>query len=1158
MSMKINIIRPDDLLNLKVETINLRLENKDLNLKDTQKPFLVIDNPKKPAYLVVFFPTQSIEETAYFENSVVPSAQDPTQNVPVQPGIDPSQNDPEINRAKQEANKTTNEPLDPPGIIGPNRTATAKPANPSRLVFKVPPKTQIPYTIQGLLDWSNFELQVNPIAAIGDNPTQNQIDNAPPIQAPKPTETALELPYQLIISPTGDVTWGHRPKTFTTKGRTELWHTRLQLKTKDGPVELSRKNRASLRAIWSNYPTYDPDKRPTNVFGPDPELGRTAMSTDDRWQIVILSSAFHGYEGNVTYTMPQFEAANPIFKSAQAETAKAKENSQTTSSFTEAYNQNLGVFTGGLQPGYFHLTGQYVPKPFYADQLILSPLGGWLRSRGNWKPPKRAKKTQQEPKPNFGEILNLIDKKNSQTTMTDTLNEASPGDTTTTMTPMMLITPTSSPQLDLSEWVHVATQGRDHYVRIVYEGELWPFRHRAALIKVTERKFKETAGIVGAYLMQRMFIVVREPEKQFTERGSPFQMVRLTTTVTPDIADPNVITNTTRSFWVEVTTTANPREMFQFHAIGKDWSGNLVDFTIPELFVSISDLPDVAPTKTKLVMEAYNAEGKLKPRSAILFGNKVTFAEQDTDPAKKNDNTQLVTESLNFVVDKFGNPAKMLFASVKIPQVQDLLGKDTPTTIAYFQEYVSGGFDAVNGVFAQIVSENLAPGFPLEDPLQGLTLEKFGLNFTSDKAGGIATPNMNLSTLTRKLGPVAGKAADALTDNFDPAQFFEGVTAQLFGAFDLVSLLASGTPAPSSIDKNAPKLETKTEDVAGGKLIQAILDWNPDVYPVDLGVVVFQNKGLNGSKSKLAIHGVAKKTVSLDNMASPPTFDLTGKLTDFTVAILDSVKINFTEFSFESHVGQKTDVNVKLDPATPVQFFGDLQFVEELRKAIPPDLFGSGLSIDISPTGIRAGFAFALPPISVGVFTLKDISLGAAVTLPFLDGRPTFDFNVSEREHPFLLSVSFFGGTGFFRLQLDTLGMKELEAALEFGATAALDIGVASGEVHIMAGIYFSLQRAEDTLEFSAVLTGYLRLGGSLNVLGIIYISVEFNLSFTYDSGRDKAYGRATLTVEVEVLFFSASVELTVERAFGGSGDPHFQEMWTKPEMWSDYALSFA
>ena len=88
---------------------------------------------------------------------------------------------------------------------------------------------------------------------------------------------------------------------------------------------------------------------------------------------------------------------------------------------------------------------------------------------------------------------------------------------------------------------------------------------------------------------------------------------------------------------------------------------------------------------------------------------------------------------------------------------------------------------------------------------------------------------------------------------------------------------------------------------------------------------------------------------------------------------------------------------------------------------------------------------------------------------------------------------------------------------------------------------------------------GYLRMGGSLNVLGLIKISVEFVLSFTYDSGTEKAYGRATLTVHVEVLFFSASVELTVERAFGGQGgDPKFGEMYDTAERWSEYALAFA
>jgi hypothetical protein len=58
---------------------------------------------------------------------------------------------------------------------------------------------------------------------------------------------------------------------------------------------------------------------------------------------------------------------------------------------------------------------------------------------------------------------------------------------------------------------------------------------------------------------------------------------------------------------------------------------------------------------------------------------------------------------------------------------------------------------------------------------------------------------------------------------------------------------------------------------------------------------------------------------------------------------------------------------------------------------------------------------------------------------------------------------------------------------------------------------------------------------------------------------KDKAYGRATLTVHVSVLCFSASVDLTVERAFGGnSGDPTFAQLMNTAEVWADYALAFA
>lgn len=1113
MSIRLDLVRPDDLLNLRIEATNLRVQ-----AVEGETPILVVENSQQPAYLAFIFPPQSIAETAYYEFSIVPP------DAPSNP----------------DAGKTASdsEPLDPPGVVGGKRRTVAQLAHPSRLVFRVPAEASIPLTIEGLLDWSGLELSVSPIAAIGPDPSADEIASAPPIAPPAATETSLELPYQLVISPNRAVAWAHRSRPFTARGRTELWHTRMQLKGEEGPVELSRTTKAPLRAIWT--PGFKSGNRPDPTLK-DPDLGRTAMSADDRYQIVTLTSAFHGYEVDIELTLPIgfLNAVQP-------------ENIQPTAAGLAAINVGTRLAVA-RRPITFKLTVPYVPQPFEAEQLLLSPLGGWLRSRGHWDPPRAAPPPVIQPRPDLGDIFRQLGALNPEA-----LPVTRAIDSSLVLVPGLFKRPTE--QLDLSEWAHIASQGRDHYVRIVYEGELWPFRHRAALIKVTERKFKETGGIIGAYLMQRMFIVVREPVKRFgaDTRGIPFKQVRLTTLVTPDIAEPATLTGTLRSFWVEVMTSPTTPALFQFHAVGTDVMGEQVDFTTPLMFVSISDIPVSA--NMQVVAKNYNAKANIERRTMRVPGQKLYFAEPASDPAGRSDTTQLVTEALNFVVDPAGNPPQLLKASVRIPQVEELLGSDAPTTIRLLKQYVDQGLDAATGVFAEIVKEDLAQ-YTDQNPFAGLVADTLGVNFSSDQAGGFATPNLGVSTLSRALGPLAGKVQDALSDSFDPGSFFKKGLAQLFGSFDLVDLLPAGT-----LGKNAPKLKTSSEDIPGGKKLIATLDWEPEVQnlaipPAGFAVARFEKD--HGGETKLVVHGRIEKPLKLDSLGAPVTdgmtYEFNGKLNDFRVAVIESVFINFVEFSFDTRSGKKPDVQVKLDPATPVEFAGDLKFVEELRKAIPPDLFGDGPSLDIAPTGIRAGFSFTLPPIAVGVFALKDVSLGAALTLPFLDGKPVFDFNVSERAHPFVLAVSFFGGGGFFRLQLDTAGMKLIEAAFEFGATAAIDLGVASGEVHIMAGIYFSLQRKENSTDLSCVLTGYLRLGGSLSVLGLIKVSVEFNLSFTYDSGRDKAYGRATLTVHVEVLFFSASVELTVERAFGGeSGDPTFGELFTTPESWSEYALAFA
>jgi type VI protein secretion system component Hcp len=1095
-ALRLRLVRPDDLVNLEVEAFNLRLDT-----DDPEDPALVADDSSAAARLVVLFPPQTIAETAYFEAATFAG-----ETAPLPPGQSPEPDPAE-------------RPLDPPGTIGPApRDSVARIADSSRLVFDVPEGTRIPLTFAGLLDWSALQLAVNPIAAIPPSPTDEQIAAAPAIRPPEPVETALELPYRLVVSPNRDVSWIHRTEPFTSRGRTELWHTRLALRDDEGNVvELSRANRAPLRAIWS--PDHDPFDPPHPTLL-DPHLGLTAMSPNDRHQIVILTSAFHGYE---VESELELMAAPLLGAVARPHRVPLK------------------------------LTFPYVPEPFWAELLMLSPLGGWLRSRGLWTPPNQV--PQRFPfRPDLGRIFDFA----APELLALPAGEANPAfDVGVSPALGAVVFPPVEQEperLDLSEWVHVAAQGRDHYVRIVYEGELKPFKNEAALIKVTERKFEEQGPVIAAYLRQRMFIVVRRPVKEFSEddRGMPYKQVRLTTLVTPDIAYPDVITapapGTNRSFWVEVKTgpAAGDRARFVFHGVGTDVAGNETDFTIPMMFVSRSETEQTLPVAYAAYNEA-DDDAELAARELRIPGQQLAFAEPDPDPAKRN--TQLVTEALNFVLDPNGDPT-LLKADVRIPQVQELLGTDAATTIRLFGDYVDGDFDGATGVFAEIAK----PKLPMTTPtaLGGMEPDTLGVDFSSDKAGGFATPNLGVSTLTRSLGPLAGKAADAVTDTFDPASFFGGGLAKLFGSFDLADLLPTET-----LGKNAPKLRTTSSDIPNGKLVVTTLDWAPKVENKDLTVAEFVKD--HGGQTELKVHGVITKPVVLSGTPDPPTFEFTGTLNAFRIGVLKSVLVNFVLFSFTAKSEQKPDVTVQLDPAVPVEFAGDLQFVEELRKAIPPDLFGDGPSLDIAPTGIRAGFAIGLPPVAVGVFALKDVSLGAAVTLPFADGKPAFDFNVSTREHPFLLSVSIFGGGGFFHLQLDTAGMKELEAALEFGVTASLDIGVASGSVHMMAGIYFALERQDPSNDLAARLSGYLRVGGQMSVLALITVSVEFNLSFTYDSATEKAYGRATLTVQVEVVFFSASVELTVEKAFGGQGgDPKFIEMFTSAPVWKEYATAFA
>jgi hypothetical protein len=285
--------------------------------------------------------------------------------------------------------------------------------------------------------------------------------------------------------------------------------------------------------------------------------------------------------------------------------------------------------------------------------------------------------------------------------------------------------------------------------------------------------------------------------------------------------------------------------------------------------------------------------------------------------------------------------------------------------------------------------------------------------------------------------------------------------------------------------------------------------------------------------------------------------EVLAEIRDFELDLIGSeqlVRIAFDHLSFKAGSLGKPEVDVVIQKN---EFVGILAFVETIKDLIPFDGFSDPPYLDVDAQGLEAGFTQGLPTLSIGVFTLANMSLAADVQVPFLGKTTSVGFNFCTRERPFTLAVAFLGGGGWFGLRIGPDKLQELELGLEAGAVLAVDLSVASGSVSAMIGIYMRLEGDKGSL------TGYFRLRGEVDVLGLISASIELYLSLAYEFDTGKMAGQATITVEVKVFVFSGSVQIHAERKFAGAnGDPSFlqvmgAESGTSPA-WSEYCNAFA
>jgi len=1019
-------------------------------------------------------------------------------------------------------------------------------------------------------------------------------------RVPRWDETAIELPRKLILSPHAGGAFVHEAEALHPPGseRIDLWHSRLETRKEGGTISTDDASR-TVRAVWARsgapigFPmrSGEPDGQPPPIPGGPPYV---SLDVRDRYDLVHLTANF-GERG-------------------------------------------------------------YEPDPVDVKRLLLTSLGGWLDSLGTWK---------RRPA-----------------------------------------------HVDLSEWRHLATMARDHYVRVVYEGVLFPFGHRVALIKVTERKFHGTIPGNPALLRQRFFIAVRQHDRHYAapniatadgelyERGMPFTGLHLHTQVTPpldppgncqlQVLDPSGLdpANSLKStknlsrdralFWPTVTS-----QVFRFAFTGETADGEQVDFTAPAIFASVTDIPRDLDLLEYASVAYAEKDGGAAAKSP-LNGQVLTLA-----PSKVTGDTSFALESLtwNAHVTRHAKTPTATDAKDALDPYEDS-GAPKLERPRFFptvrelevnlpaHQILAGGTGAVTAAFAgpflkEPVGGGLGGANKGEVLLAVTSGEAMDFSTRGDRAGGLAQPSFEITGVSRSLGPISGASGvETLAGGaFDPVDFFAGALGpKLFGVIPLSKIIApvadlvadapavpkfvtqattvidtfagalhdvevqaqtlqSLPGAPAALAATAAALKTDVTNVGadlsalgsaafgGGALDTtqlkthlgelkthlAALGVLPDTLPADLrlalahaadrlnsligsdvttlgdtiaGVIKLRDEltlrfdwsprlqevsvfiperdGVKGALL-LSVQATAKTRVHPD-----PTLDVTARLTDFTVELIKGLegflRLRFEKLEFVAPAGKKPDVNVEF---AGVEFIGCLSFVEALRSLIPLDAFSDPPALEISPEGVVASYSLGLPNIAFGVFSLQNLSLGAGFSVPFVGKPLSVRFNFCERPQPFLLTVMAFGGGGYFLIEVDPAGVQKLEAGFEFGASLAMNFGVASGEVHVMGGFVYAM------VSGNASLTGYLRIGGEVEALGIVTVSIELCLELHYEFSSGKCVGKATLTIEVDICMFSVSVEITCERKFAGSsGDPTFAEIMAPQPSgespWNTYCEAFA
>ena len=960
----------------------------------------------------------------------------------------------------------------------------------------------------------------------------------PQVRAPKPGETAIEAPFRLILSPSSYSGWAHASHPVAPdddENRVELWHTRLATRRVQGghtSLDEAPDGQRTLRAIWTRDRERTVAEAPGFPFDPF----NASLNAEQR-KLIVEQTAGSTRAPRVLPTPIQVRtlALSSLGAFLDAHVQWPWQNYPDGFGPLESWDHVAPMgrdqFVRVVTPGFLHPLGHaafLVQITYRKMDGTTNPVAGLFQRR----------------------FLVLGDPNRPYATRDFPFVSAN-------------VAPLRTPDLDPAKIFN-----DDHFVPFVL-GQDKPFEWRITALDQD-----------GRAIHLRMPMVWVRALKGVTQAAVDLDY-KLLATVPADgqsVAFAPALSAEEAGDAASAAQAAAEVQSFRFAAT---ISATAAAPRMEQAQVVVPAMKRLTPTATPVPVEyadIYKTQGfgatnggnvylKLTTPSQLVFGSSDRsggFIQPDVTVAGLARGVGMVADLTTAQAGKF-DPQKLFGSGFpKLFGLIDLWDIVGSTLLDHAPKFLTDELNKATALLRDVEQlRELAEGQELQNAAGALAGQvKDAAAAVIDRFEDVITGKANardalhaaLTDLQAKLKTLSGEAAKLpigplVRATLDRLIAALGTALMIEGKIDEIAAAIEGVL--DAIEQMRDNLDP------GGRELRARMEWKP----------VLKNWSLPGMSDPVFVvtdkNGVVTGglTVAVETrvaVGKPPAADVSAELTKFALMLIpgaELMRVNFDRLAFRMTVGRKPEVDVVFGG---IEFLGVLGFVNTLAGLIPLDGFSDPPYVDVSTDGVTAGFTLALPNLAIGVFSLSNLAIAADARVPFLGDTVSVGFSFCTREKPFTLAVAFLGGGGFVGIRLSPNGLMLLEAAFEFGAVVALDFGVASGSVSAMAGIYFRMEGSD------ASLTGYFRVRGEVDVLSLITASIELYMALTYAFSTGKMVGEATITVSVEVLFFSTSVHIHAERTFAGSnGDPTAREMLLpfvdgRSAYWEDYCAAFA